>query len=97
MKINSTFIICVFGIRGFFYYFRTFSYFGSLHCNNNSKEKKTRMTTSIKAKPKTIDGQTNINKYRVAANITEYHIIPKLKSFFQKAINSSKNVKNSYA
>ena len=33
------------------------------------------MTTFIKAKLKKSDDQTNIDKYRVAANITEYHII----------------------
>ena len=38
---------------------------------------KTRMTTFIKAKLKISVGQTNIDKYRVAANITEYHIISK--------------------
>ena len=36
------------------------------------------MTTSTKAKFKKSDDKTNINKYRVAANITEYHIISKL-------------------
>ena len=36
------------------------------------------MTTFIKMKPKKSDDHTNINKYRVAANITEYHIISKL-------------------
>ena len=36
------------------------------------------MTTLIKAKLKKSDVQTNIDKYRVAANITEYHIISKL-------------------
>ena len=36
---------------------------------------KTRMTTFIKSKFKKSDDQTNIDKYRVAANITEYHII----------------------
>ncbi len=34
---------------------------------------KTRMTTFIKAKLKKSDDQTNIDKYRVAENITEYH------------------------
>ncbi len=33
------------------------------------------MTTFIKAKLKKSDDQTNIDKYRVAANITEYHNI----------------------
>ena len=39
---------------------------------------KTRMKTFIKTKFKISDDQTNINKYRLAANITEYHIISKL-------------------
>ena len=39
---------------------------------------KTRMTTFIKTKFKISDDQTNIDKYRLAANITEYHIISKL-------------------
>ena len=38
---------------------------------------KTRMTTFIKTKFKISDDQMNIDKYRLAANITEYHIIPK--------------------
>ena len=38
----------------------------------------TRMTTFIKTKFKRSDDQTNIDKYRLAANITEYHIISKL-------------------
>ena len=38
----------------------------------------TRMTTFIKTKFKKSDYQTNIDKYKVAANITEYHIISKL-------------------
>ncbi len=36
------------------------------------------MTTFIKTKFKILDDQMNINKYRLAANITEYHIISKL-------------------
>ena len=36
------------------------------------------MTTLIKTKFKISDDQTNMNKYRLAANITEYHIISKL-------------------
>ena len=36
------------------------------------------MTTFIKVKLKKSDDQTNIDKYRVAANITEYHIKSKL-------------------
>ena len=39
---------------------------------------KTRMTTFIKTKFKISDDQTNIGKYRLAANITEYQIISKL-------------------
>ena len=38
----------------------------------------TRMTTFIKTKFKISDDQTNIGKYRLAANITEYHIISKV-------------------
>ncbi len=33
------------------------------------------MTTFIKTKFKISYGQTNIDKYRLAVNITEYHII----------------------
>ncbi len=36
------------------------------------------MTTFIKTKFKKSDDQMNIEKYRVAANITEYYIISKL-------------------
>ncbi len=36
------------------------------------------MTTFIKTKFKISDDKTNIDKYRLAANITEYHIISKL-------------------
>ncbi len=39
---------------------------------------KTRMTTFIKMKFNISDDQTNIDKYRLAANITEYHILSKL-------------------
>ncbi len=35
------------------------------------------MTTFIKTKFKVSNDQTNIDKYRLAANITEYHIISK--------------------
>ena len=35
----------------------------------------TRMKTFIKTMFKKSDDQTNIDKYKVAANITEYHII----------------------
>ncbi len=38
----------------------------------------TRMTTFIKVKLNNADEQTNIYKYREAANTTEYHIISKL-------------------
>ena len=44
----------------------------------NSILYKTRMTTFIKSKFKISDDQTNIDKYRLVANITEYHIISKL-------------------
>ena len=46
------------------------------------------MTTFIKTKFKKSDDQTNINKYRVAANITEYHTISKL--LFLRNISSKK-------
>ena len=36
------------------------------------------MTTFIKTKFKISEDQTNIDKYRLAANITVYHIISKL-------------------
>ncbi len=36
------------------------------------------MTTFVKTKFKKSDDHTNVHKYRVAANITEYHIILKL-------------------
>ena len=36
------------------------------------------MTTLIKTEFKMSDDQMNIDKYRLAANITEYHIISKL-------------------
>ncbi len=36
------------------------------------------MATFIKAMLKKLDDQTNIDKYRVAVKITEYHIISKL-------------------
>ena len=56
--------------------------------------------TFTKAKLKNSDDQTNIDRYRVAANITEYHIILKLifpknhhsKIHDDKAIISYKNV-----
>ena len=40
------------------------------------------MTTFIKTKLKKADDKANIDKYRVAANITEYHIISSLDSLF---------------
>ena len=39
---------------------------------------KTRITTIIKTKFKILDDQTNIETYRLAANIKEYDIISKL-------------------
>ena len=48
---------------------------------------KTRMTTFIKTKFKISDVQTNIDKYRLAANITEYHII----SWFSKGVDSTQH------
>ena len=41
-------------------------------------KKKTKITTFIKTKLKISDDQTNIDKYRLAANITEYNIKSKL-------------------
>ncbi len=63
------------------------------------------MTTFNKTKFKKSDDQTNIDKYRLAANITEYHIISKLifnipkfmkkrRLFYVK--NLCKNVKNQH-
>ena len=54
------------------------------------------MRTFLKAKIKKSDDETNIDKYRVAVNITKYHIISSLESLFQnsrmqKAIISCKN------
>ncbi len=45
------------------------------------------MRTNLKAKLKKSDDQTNIDGYRVAPNITEYHIISKssVESSFQKS------------
>ncbi len=40
--------------------------------------KKTSISTFIKTKFKVSDDQTNIDKYRLSANITEYHILSKL-------------------
>ncbi len=44
------------------------------------------MTTFIKAKLRKSDDQTNIDKYRLAASVTEYHIVPIL--FFLRIIIS---------
>ena len=61
---------------------------------------KTRMTTLKKAKFKKSDDQKNIDKYRVASIITEYHNISKIISLRiiipnhdSKAIISCKNRK----
>ena len=43
------------------------------------------MKTFIRAKLKKSDDQTNIDKYRVAANITKYYITSK--SFFLRIFN----------
>ncbi len=50
------------------------------------------MTTLLKAKLKTdqID-QTNIDKYRVAANVTEYHIIISQNVTFSRYRKSEKH------
>ena len=45
------------------------------------------MTTFIKTKFKISDDQTNIDKYRFIANITEYHIISKEISFLESPSN----------
>ena len=50
----------------------------------SKKHTKTRMITFIKAKLNKSDDQTSIVKHRVAANIIEYHIVPKL--IFQRII-----------
>ena len=44
------------------------------------------MTTFIKTKFKISDDQPNIDKYRLAVNIKEYHIISKL--ILQRIINT---------
>ena len=41
------------------------------------------MTTFIKTKINISDDQTNIDKYRLASNITEYHIISYNESLLQ--------------
>ncbi len=54
------------------------------------------MTTSIKAKLKESDDQTNIDKKRVAANIKDYHIISKLiflRIIFRKLIKIAQILK----
>ena len=43
------------------------------------------MTTFINPKLKKSDDHTNIDKYKLAANITEYHII----SWFFKGVDST--------
>ncbi len=45
------------------------------------------MTTFIKTKFKISDDQANIDKYRLAANIVEYHTIAKLA--LQRIINTN--------
>ena len=56
------------------------------------------MKTFIKTKFKISDDQTNIDKYRLAANMTEYHIMIKIilqriiiRKFMTKAIISCEN------
>ena len=44
------------------------------------------MTTFIKTKFKISEDQTNIDKYRLAANITEYHNISKETLFHVKNV-----------
>ena len=55
----------------------------------------TRMTTFIKAKLKKSYDQTNTVKYRVATDITEYHIISKL-IFLTIIKNVFKNKRNQH-
>ncbi len=74
----------------------------------NGIPKLTRMTRFIKMKIKISDEQTNIDKYKVAANIAEYHTISKLfylkliiPKFMKKRLlfhvkNVCKNVKNQH-
>ncbi len=45
------------------------------------------MTTFIKTKFQISDDQTNIDKYRFIANITEYHIISKEISYLESPSN----------
>ena len=54
------------------------------------------MTTIIKAKLEESNDQMNIDKYRVAANITEYHIISKL-IFLKSSFNKNDNIYKSEA
>ena len=61
-------------------YAQTFTSINDLKSSNiqnilKSFPLKTRITTFIKTKFNKSDDQTNIDKYRVPANITEYHII----------------------
>ncbi len=53
----------------------------------------TRMTTFIKTKFKISNDQTNIDKYRAAANITEFRIISRL-IFLRIIIPKFMNIKN---
>ncbi len=59
---------------------------------------KTRMTTFIKTKFKISDDQTSIDKYRLAGNITEYHIISKLilQRMFSKLLWSTESFEVNY-
>ena len=71
--------------------------------------KKTRIITLIKTKLKKSNDQTNIDKYRVETNITEYHIISKsiflriiipkfmeIRQLFLHVKNVCKNVNNQH-
>ena len=52
--------------------------------NHNKQETiRIRMAAFMKTKFNKSDDQTNIEKYRIAANIIEYHVISKL--IFQKS------------
>ena len=46
------------------------------------------MKTFIKNEVQELDNQTNINKYRVAANITEYHNITTAKGIIPESLSS---------
>ena len=48
----------------------------------------TTMTIFVKAKLKKSDNQTNVDKYRVDDNITEYHIVSKL--IFKESFKNSR-------